>query len=96
LDLTFATWDHDRVSALHDGRLSVPGVTLESVVAPTSKLFPLAVTEAKYDITEMSISSYILQLSRGGSEYILHFLPLSLGRFAMQDILRAKDPELRL
>ena len=70
LDLTFATWDHDRVSALHDGRLSVPGVALESVVAPTSKLFPLAVTEAKYDITEMSISSYILQLSRGGSEYI--------------------------
>ncbi len=70
MDLTFATWDHDRVSALHDGRLSVPGVALESVVAPTSKLFPLAVTEAKYDITEMSISSYILQLSRGGSEYI--------------------------
>ena len=55
---------------MHDGRLSVPGVALESVVAPTSKLFPLAVTEAKYDITEMSISSYILQLSRGGSEYI--------------------------
>ena len=95
MDLTFATWDHDRVSALHDGRLSVPGVALESVVAPTSKLFPLAVTEAKYDITEMSISSYILQLSRVAVN-ILHFLPLSLEHFAMQDILRAKDPELRL
>lgn len=70
LSLTLATWDHDRVMALHDGRVTVPGVTLESVIAPTQKLFPLAVTEAPYDLTEMSISSYILQLSRGGSDYI--------------------------
>ncbi len=70
LSLTLATWDHDRVMALHDGRVTVPGVTLESTIAPTQKLFPLAVTEAPYDLTEMSISSYILQLSRGGSEYI--------------------------
>ena len=68
-ELTFASWDHDRVMALHDGRVSVPDLTLKSVIEPTSKLFPLAVGEAPYDITEMSISSYILQISRGVGEY---------------------------
>jgi len=78
LSLSLATWDHDRVMALHDGRVTVPGVSLESTVAPTQKLFPLAVTEAPYDLTEMSISSYILQLSRGGSDYIA--LPVFVSR----------------
>ena len=68
--LSLASWDHDRVMALHEGRVTVPGLTLQSVVAPTSKLFPLAVGAAPYDITEMSISSYILQVSRGVGEYV--------------------------
>jgi 4,5-dihydroxyphthalate decarboxylase len=68
-ELSFATWDHDRVMALHDGRVTVPGLDLQSVILPTAKLFPLAVGEAPYDITEMSISSYILQVSRGVGEY---------------------------
>lgn len=69
LTLTLATWDHDRVMALHEGRVTVPGITLESHIHPTSKLFPWAVQEARFDITEMSVSSYVLQLSRGGSDY---------------------------
>lgn len=70
LQLSFATWDHDRVMALHDGRAPVSGVALQSVLAPTSELFPQAVGAAPYDITEMSISSYILQVSRGQGDYI--------------------------
>ena len=69
-ELTFASWDHDRVMALHEGRVTVPGLTLKSVIEPTSKLFPLAVGAAPYDITEMSISSYILQVSRGVGDYV--------------------------
>lgn len=67
--LTFASWDHDRVMALHEGRVTIPGVELDSVLATTAKLFPLAVSDAPYDITEMSISSYVLQISRGEGEY---------------------------
>lgn len=70
LSLSFASWDHDRVMALHEGRVTVPGVALNSVIKPTSKLFPLAVGQAPYDITEMSISSYILQVSRGEGDYV--------------------------
>ncbi len=69
LELTLGTWDHDRVMALHDGRVEVPGVRLTSEIYPTSKLFPWAVQDARFDITEMSVSSYILQVSRGGSDY---------------------------
>ncbi len=69
MKLTLGTWDHDRVMALHDGRIQVPGVTLACEVHPTSKLFPWAVREARFDITEMSVSSYVLQLSRGVSDY---------------------------
>lgn len=70
LELSLATWDHDRVMALHEGRIAVPGVRLQSVIEPTSKLFPLAVGPAPHDITEMSISSYILQVSRGEGDYV--------------------------
>ncbi|WP_413717579.1 4,5-dihydroxyphthalate decarboxylase [Silicimonas sp. MF1-12-2] len=70
LALSLATWDHDRVMALHERRISVPGIRLKSVIEPTSKLFPAAVSAAPYDITEMSISSYILQISRGVGEYV--------------------------
>ncbi|MGR3272710.1 4,5-dihydroxyphthalate decarboxylase [Thalassococcus profundi] len=69
LALSFASWDHDRVMALHDGRVAVPGVRLDSVIETTQKLFPLAVSTAPHDITEMSISSYVLQTSRGEGAY---------------------------
>ena len=67
--LTLATWDHDRCMPLHEGRVSIPGVEFESHILPTGKLFPIAVQEARFDITELSISSYILQISRGESAY---------------------------
>jgi len=70
MKLTLGTWDHDRVMALHDGRVQVSGVTLDCEVHSTAKLFPWAVQEARFDVTEMSVSSYVLQLSRGGSDYI--------------------------
>ena len=69
MKLTLATWDHDRVMALHDGRVTVPGIEFESHILPTGKLFPLAVQEARFDITELSVSSYVLQVSRGTSAY---------------------------
>ena len=69
MKLTLATWDHDRCMPLHDGQVYVPGVNFESHILPTGKLFPLAVQEARFDITELSISSYILPVSRGESAY---------------------------
>lgn len=69
IDVSFATWDHDRTLPIHDGRVTVPGVRIDSHVEPTSRLFPLAVSEARYDVTEMSVSSYVLQVARGEGAY---------------------------
>lgn len=67
--ISLATWDHDRMMPLHDGRVSIDGFEFDSHVLPTSTLFPLAVQEATYDVTELSVSSYLLQVARGNSAY---------------------------
>ena len=69
LRVSLATWDHDRTLPLHDGRVAVPDVAFDSHILPTTKLFPIAVQEARFDVTELSVSSYVLQLSRGTSAY---------------------------
>lgn len=78
LKLTLACWDHDRAQAILDGRVSVEGVQLECHTLPTTTLFPLAVEQATYDITEMSLSSYIMQASAGTSAYTA--IPVFLSR----------------
>lgn len=67
--ISLATWDHDRLLPLHDGRVALEGVEIESHLLPTSTLFPLAVQEARFDVTELSVSSYLLQVARGASAY---------------------------
>lgn len=67
--ISFATWDHDRTLPIHDGRVPVDGAEIESHILSTSRLFPLAVQEARFDVTELSVSSHILQIARGGSPY---------------------------
>jgi 4,5-dihydroxyphthalate decarboxylase len=69
LRVSLATWDHDRVAAIHDGRVHAPGVEIDGHILPTSKLFPIAVQEARFDVTELSVSSYLLQVSRGTCAY---------------------------
>ncbi|MGJ3264689.1 MAG: 4,5-dihydroxyphthalate decarboxylase [Salinarimonas sp.] len=70
VSLTIATWDHDRVMPVQDGRVKVPGVNVASHILPTTKLFPIAVQEARFDVTELSLSSHILQIARGEASYI--------------------------
>lgn len=78
LSLSLACWDHDRVAAILDGRIAVPGVSLTTEVLPTSQLFPIAAQEARFDITEMSLSTYILQRSSGVTPYTA--IPVFLSR----------------
>jgi 4,5-dihydroxyphthalate decarboxylase len=78
LNVTLATWDHDRAQAIIDGRVGIKGCALDCSSHPTTILFPLAVNGAKYDITEMSLSSYIMQVSSKTSEYTA--IPVFLSR----------------
>jgi 4,5-dihydroxyphthalate decarboxylase len=68
--ITVACFDHDRVMAVMDGTVPIEGFTVEPHILPTSKLFPLAVQEARFDVTELSLSSHILQVARGDANYV--------------------------
>ncbi|MDP4795352.1 MAG: ABC transporter substrate-binding protein [Rhodospirillales bacterium] len=77
-ELSLACWDYDRALPILDGRVGVPGFTLRTETAPPGKLFPLAVGDAPFDITELSFASYVIQTSQGQSRYI--GIPVYLSR----------------
>ncbi len=68
--LTLACWDYDRTRAVLDGRAGVTGWRIDATIATPGELFPLAVGEAPFDVTEMSLSSYLMQVDRGTSAYV--------------------------
>lgn len=76
--ITLACWDYDRALPVLDGSLQLDGFELQCHAEPPGTLFPLAVGAAPFDITELSFASYLIQLSRGESQYI--GLPIFLSR----------------
>lgn len=76
--VTLATWDHDRALPVLTGKVPVAGFKIDPHILPTSKLFPIAVNEARFDVTELSLSSYLLQVSRGECAYTA--IPVFLAR----------------
>lgn len=68
--LKLACCEYDRTRALLDGRVGIDGWQVETTSRPPAELFPLAVGSAPYDVTEMSMSSYLMQVSRGQGAYV--------------------------
>ncbi len=68
--LTLACWDYDRTLAILDGRLGIGDWCIEGTIMSPEKLFPKVIGQAPFDITEMSLSSYLIQMDRGVGEYI--------------------------
>lgn len=78
LTLTLATWDYDRTRPLLDGRVRVPGCQIVPVIMRSEDLFPRAFSRAEFDVSELSLSSHLLQLSRGQADYVA--LPVFVSR----------------
>jgi 4,5-dihydroxyphthalate decarboxylase len=68
--ITLACWDYDQAMPVLDGRVKMKGFDLDYHTEPPGTLFPLAVGDAPYDVTEFSFASYLIQLSRGECQYI--------------------------
>ena len=68
--LTLACWDYDRTRALLEGRVGVAGWRIDAKVEPPEETFPRAVADAPFDVSELSLSSYLMQVSRGEGAYI--------------------------
>lgn len=68
--LTLACWDYDRTRALIDGNVRVAGYRIEATVLPPSEIFARVFAEAAFDVSELSLSSYLIQASRRECAYV--------------------------
>jgi len=76
--LSIATGDYDRVRAIKDGRVPVQGCTVTYLTPALEELFIRALIGAEFDACEVSLSSFLIALSRGKTPY--RALPVFLSR----------------
>ncbi|MDD9878038.1 MAG: ABC transporter substrate-binding protein [Magnetovibrio sp.] len=70
LALSLGCWDYDRCRPVLDGRVAIDGVELAPNVLYPTEIFARAFTEAPFDISELSASSYVYQTSSGDCPYV--------------------------
>jgi len=70
LTISLACCDYDRTRALFDGRVRVEGCEVITVPMPPEEAFHRAFKYQEFDVTELSMSSYMNVQSRGESPYV--------------------------
>jgi len=68
--ITLACGDYDRNHALRDGTVKVDGVDLNYITLPVEETFWRMLQYEEFDAAEMSMSAYVLKLSRGEDQFI--------------------------
>jgi 4,5-dihydroxyphthalate decarboxylase len=66
LQITIATGDYDRIRALREGRIPVQGCDVNYLTLPPEELFFRALRNHEFDVCELSMSSYMMAVARGG------------------------------
>lgn len=69
LRLTVACWDYDRVRPLMDGRLRADGASLNFLPLTPEETFFRAFRNSEFEVSELSLSSTLMMLSRGECAY---------------------------
>jgi 4,5-dihydroxyphthalate decarboxylase len=85
LKLTIAGGDYDRTRPIMDGRVRIPGCDVTYLKMLPAELFFRAIRYGEFDVCELSISSYMLQLQRGQTPYTA--IPVFLSRSFRQSNL---------
>ena len=70
LQLSLAVCDYDRTRALFDGRAEVEGCDITAVPLEPEEAFHRAFKFQEFDISEVSMSSYMMTTARGEAHYI--------------------------
>lgn len=90
LQLSVAMGDYDRTRALFDGRVQIDGVDPVYMLLNPEEMFFRAMRSQDFDITELSLSSYLVKHSLGECPYIA--VPVFLSRaFRHTSIYVRKD-----
>jgi 4,5-dihydroxyphthalate decarboxylase len=69
LPLVVATGNYDRVRALIDGRVTIEGCDINFIPLEPEETFFRAFGAKEFDVTELSLSSYMVATSRGACGY---------------------------
>ena len=78
LRLSVAMGDYDRTRALLDGRVQIDGVNPVFMALSPEETFFRALRQQAFDISELSLSSYVVQAARGECPYVA--VPVFLSR----------------
>lgn len=70
LTISLACCDYDRTRALFDGRVEIEGCEVIATALEPEEAFHRAFKYREFDISELSLSSYTLQVSRGENPYV--------------------------
>ena len=70
LTISLACCDYDRTRALFDGRVKVEGCDVIAIAMTPEEAFHRAFKYREFDVTELSMSSYMNVQSRDGSPYV--------------------------
>ena len=78
LAITIACENYDRVQAIRSGQVEISGCDVNFLQIPPEELFFRAYRHQEFDVAELSMSSYLLALSRGTAPY--HAIPVFMSR----------------
>jgi len=76
--LTFGGWTYDRNLALQNGEVEIEGVELNYIQLRIEEVFYRVFHHHEFDITEMSLSAYMMAIDKGPWEY--QAVPVFLSR----------------
>ncbi|HTS39805.1 MAG TPA: ABC transporter substrate-binding protein [Xanthobacteraceae bacterium] len=68
--LSLAVGDYDRTRAIFDGRAKIEGCDVTAVMLEPEEAFHRAFKFQEFDVTEMSLSSHIVNCARGSAHYV--------------------------
>lgn len=77
--VSLACGDYDRVRPLRDGRVVPEGVELVHTVMPSHRIFHDQVRFRRWDVSEMSLGSYLTLAARGDNPFVA--IPVFLSRY---------------
>jgi 4,5-dihydroxyphthalate decarboxylase len=79
LNLSLACVDYDRTRALQDGRVRPEGIDLNFLALPVEETFYRQLRHREFDVSEMSLSSYLLTLDHDEPPFVA--LPVFPSRY---------------
>lgn len=85
LPLKLACWNYDRSRPLMDGRVKPEGITLDIQVLRPREAFPRMLERREFDVSEMSLASYVSLVGRGGCPFVA--IPVALSKVFRHDCI---------